>query len=129
MSKYHNKKTVVDGITFDSLKESRYYLFLKDKVKSGEITDLQMQVPFEVIPAVYGEKTVIKHLKKGDKVITKRCVIQKATHYLADFVYTVVATGQKEVVDVKSEATKKKESYRLKKKMMLAFLGISIIEV
>ena len=64
MSKYHNKKTVVDGITFDSLKESRYYLFLKDKVKSGEIADLQMQVPFEVIPAVYGEKTVIKHLKK-----------------------------------------------------------------
>ena len=30
MSKFHNKKTIVDGILFDSQMESHYYLYLKE---------------------------------------------------------------------------------------------------
>lgn len=129
MSKYNNKHVVIDGIDFDSQTEGDYYVFLKSKVEAGEIDNLRMQVPYELIPPVYGEKTVVKHLKRGDKIITKQCVIQRPTYYLADFVYTDAKTGKEEVVDVKSPATRKKESYRLKKKMMLAFKGIEVIEV
>ena len=125
MSKYNNKKVVVDGMEFDSKKEANYYLYLKQKEGNGEISGLQMQVPFEIIPAVYGKRLV--HLKTKTKEV-EYC-IQRATHYVADFVYVITATGQKEVVDVKSEITRKNAEYRLKKKMMLAFNGISIVEV
>lgn len=125
MNKYRNTKTTVDGITFDSKKEAGYYLFLKQKERDGEVSNLRMQVPYELIPAVYEEDVV--HLKTKDKVVT-RCV-QRATHYVADFVYTVNATGEDEVVDVKSYITRRNPEYRLKKKMMLAFNGIKILEV
>jgi len=124
-NKYLNKKTEVDGIVFDSKKEADYYLFLKQLEKNGEISNLRLQVPFEVIPAVYGEKTV--HLKTKDKTV-KYC-IQKAAHYVADFVYIETTTGKKVVIDVKSAITRKNPEYRLKKKMMLAFNGIEIEEV
>lgn len=125
MNKYRNTKTTVDGITFDSKKEASYYLFLKQKERDGEVSNLRMQVPYELIPAVYEDEVV--HLKTKDKTVT-RCV-QRATHYVADFVYTVNATGEDEVVDVKSYITRKNPEYRLKKKMMLAFNGIKILEV
>lgn len=125
MNKYRNTKTIVDGITFDSKKEANYYLFLKQKEADGEISNLRMQVPYEVIPEVWEDE--VKHLKTKDKIV-RRCV-QRATHYVADFVYTVCETGNDEVVDVKSFITRKNPEYRLKKKMMRAFKGISIIEV
>lgn len=128
-SKYHNKKVWYDGIEFDSKKERDYYILLKQKESEGEITNLRLQVPYVVIPKVMGEKTVVKHLKKGDKIITKPYVRQRETQYFADFVYSDPVTGQDEVIDVKSKITRKKESYILKKKMMLAFLGIEIIEI
>ena len=128
-SKYHNKKVWYDGIEFDSKKERDYYILLKQKESEGEITNLRLQVSYVVIPKVMGEKTVVKHLKKGDKIITKPYVRQRETQYFADFVYSDPVTGQDEVIDVKSKITRKKESYILKKKMMLAFLGIEIIEI
>ena len=50
-SKYKSKKTVVDGMTFDSLKESQRYSVLVLMQRAGEISDLQRQVPFVLIPA------------------------------------------------------------------------------
>lgn len=125
MSKYKNKKVVIDGMTFDSTKEGRFYLFLKEKEKNGEVSNLRRQVPYELIPEVLEDE--IKHLKTKDKIV-KRCV-QRATHYLADFVYTDSVTGEDVVIDVKSDYTRRLSDYRLKKKMMRAFKGISIIEV
>ena len=119
--KYGNKPVVIDGINFDSKKEGYFYLALKDKEKKGEISNLRMQVPYEIIPAVY-EKQII-HLKTKDKEVEK-CV-QKAVHYIADFVYTD-ADGAERVIDTKGFKTK---DYILKKKMMRAFNGITIIEV
>ena len=123
-NKYGNKKVEKDGILFDSKKEAVYYLHLKSRQMRGEIADLRMQVPFELLPAIYEEETV--HLKTKDKVV-KKCV-QKAVHYMADFVYTDTKSKAMEVVDVKSEATRKDKAYILKKKMMRALLGITIIE-
>ncbi len=125
MSKYKNKKVIIDGIEFDSQKEGKFYLFLKQKEKDGEIDNLRRQVPYEVIPAVWEDE--VRHLKTKDKIVRK-CV-QRATHYLADFVYTDTATGEDVVIDVKSDYTRKLSDYRLKKKMMLAYNGIAIIEV
>ncbi len=125
MSKYKNKKVVIDGMTFDSTKEGRFYLLLKEKEKNGEVSNLRRQVPYELIPEVWEDE--IKHLKTKDKIV-KKCV-QRATHYLADFVYTDSVTGEDVVIDVKSDYTRRLSDYRLKKKMMRALKGISIIEV
>lgn len=121
-SKYRNKKTEVDGIIFDSRKEANYYLLLKQRLDAGEIENLRMQVPYELVPAVW--KTEVKHLKTKDKEIRKQ--VQRAVHYVADFVYTDTCTGEEYVVDTKGYRTKE---YMLKRKMMLAFKGISIVEV
>lgn len=124
MSKYKNKKVIVDGVEFDSRFEADYWLELKRREADGEIYDLRRQVPYEIIPAVWGEK--VKHLKTKDKIVP--ICLQKATHYIADFVYTDF-DGNEVVVDTKSEYTRTLADYRLKKKMMLAFRRIAITEV
>lgn len=121
-NKYLNKRVEIDGIVFDSKKEGKYYLVLKQREEDGEIRDLQMQVPFELVPAVYEDE--VKHLKTKDKIVRK--MVQRAVRYVADFVYTDVETGKFCVVDTKGFRTKE---YVLKRKMMLAFKGIKIIEV
>lgn len=120
-NKYGNRKVEVDGHMFDSRREARHYIYLRDLLRKGLIRDLRMQVPYELIPDIY--ETQIVHLKTKDKTVEK-CV-QKAVHYVADFVYTDVATGKEIVVDTKGFRTK---DYILKKKMMRAFNGISIVE-
>ena len=125
-NKYGNKVLNVDGQKYDSKKEYYYWLFLQDRQKKGEITNLRRQVAFEIVPEVTEE--YVKHfVRKPDEVRTK--VVQPAVHYMADFVYTDTKTGQEEVVDVKSEATRKDKVYILKKKMMRAFKHIVIVEV
>ena len=121
MNKYGNRKTHVGDIAFDSVREARYYVYLRDRERKGEISDLRLQVPYELVPAVYREE--VRHLKTKDKTVCK-CV-QKAVHYIADFVYTDTATGKEVLVDTKGYRTKE---YILKKKMMLAFRGIEIVE-
>lgn len=122
MNKYHNKKTEVDGIVFDSRKEAKYYLYLKQRQIDGEIENLRLQVPFELVPAVYKDVTV--QLKTKTKTVRKQ--MQRPITYIADFVYTDIATGAECVIDCKGLRTKE---YRLKAKMMYAFKGIMIVEV
>ena len=120
-SKYGNKKVTYDGMKFDSEKEMYRYIRLKSMQEEGLISDLRMQVPFEIIPAVYEEETI--QLKTKVKTITK-CV-QRAAYYVADFVYKD-QDGNEIILDTKGYRTKE---YLLKKKMMRAFLGITIKEV
>lgn len=123
-SKYGNKKTVLDGKEFDSKKEAYHYLLLKERLQRGEISNLQTQVPFVLVPAVTEERVV--HLKtKPDRIETH--VVQQPIKYIADFVYE--ENGRQVVVDVKSAATRMSDKYIIKKKMMRAFLGIKIVEV
>lgn len=124
MSKYKNKVCFYDGMKFDSEYERDYWIHLKREEEAGTITNLRRQVPYELIPEVWGER--VRHLKTKDKI--ERYQIQKATHYYADFVY-VDGDGNEVVVDTKSAYTRKLADYRLKKKMMLAFKGIAIMEV
>lgn len=119
-NKYHAKKVEFYGITFDSKKEGLYYLKLKDMERRGEITDLRLQVPYELLPAIYRDEVV--HLKTKDKVVKK--LVQRAVTYVADFVY--VQDGKEVVIDAKGMRL---HDYILKKKMMLALKGIEVIEV
>lgn len=95
--KYLSKKTVVDGITFDSKKESLRYLDLKRKQELGQISDLELQPSF----------TLQEKFKRDGK--TYRPIV-----YVADFRY--VENGKVIVEDVKGFKTK---DYILKKKMLL----------
>lgn len=110
-SKYHNKKVTYDGIKFASIKEARRYQELKLLLRAGAISDLQLQVPYELIPAQY---------------INGKCV-ERSVKYIADFVYT--ENGKEVVEDVKSDATRKKESYIIKRKAMLFLKNIRVKEV
>ena len=128
-SKYHAKKTVLDGITFDSRKEARRYSELKLLEKAGRIKDLRLQVPFELIPA---QREPDQVGKRGGKVKGK--VIERAVVYKSDFVYLerldIPFTDEEKWVEV-VEDTKgvKTKEYILKRKMMLYFHGIRIREV
>lgn len=118
--KYHNKKVEYDGKVFDSMKEKRRYCQLQLLEKCGSISDLRLQVPFVLIPAIYEDEII--QLKTKTKV--KQKCVQRATTYVADFVY--VQDGKTIVEDTKGFRTKE---YELKKKMMRAFLGIEIKEI
>ena len=119
-NKYHAKKVEFYGITFDSKKEGLYYLKLKDMERRGEITGLRLQVPYELLPAIYRDEVV--HLKTKDKVVKR--LVQRAVTYVSDFVY--VQDGKEVVIDAKGMRL---PDYILKKKMMLALKGIEVIEV
>lgn len=118
--KYRNKRVEYEGIVFDSLKEKRRYCQLQLLEKDGIISDLRLQVPFELIPAIYEDEVV--QLKTKTKI--KKKLVQRSTTYVADFVYR--QDGKMIVEDTKGFRTKE---YELKKKMMRAFLGIEIKEI
>jgi hypothetical protein len=100
--KYRNVKTEIDGIKFDSKKEATYYSKLKLLKLSGDVIDFQMQVRYDF---------------KHNGILL--------CFYKADFVVNWKVSGIK-VIDVKG---RKLPMYNLKKKMMLAFYGINVIEV
>ena len=95
-SKYHNKKVVYEGISFDSKKEMNRYVFLKDMEDKGVIENLERQVRFVLIPSL--TEDVVVHLKTKDKVVKK--TIQLAITYTCDFRY--VHDGMTIVEDIKA---------------------------
>ena len=54
---------------------------------------------------------------------------QDCGRYEADFAYTSVATGERVVEDVKSPATRKLPTFRLKVRLVWALYGIRVREV
>jgi len=109
-AKYGNKKIDVDGIMFDSIRESQRYVELKLLVTASLISDLKLQEVFVLAPPV------ILH---GRKKPTLR--------YVADFTYTA-SDGRKVVEDVKSWITKKNPAYRIKIHLMKSVLGLDVDE-
>lgn len=118
-SKYNNHKTTVDGIEFDSKKEARRYSELRLLERAGQITNLQRQVKFCLIPTQYEPDIIGPRggVKKG-KRIEHECA------YIADFVYT--QNGELVVEDTKGYKTK---DYIIKRKLLLYLMGIRIHEV
>lgn len=102
-SKYHAKRTTVDGKTFASKKEADHYLKLKALWTDGKLERLDCQVPFEL------------HAPGGKKI----------GRYLADF-RTIDWQGKRTVIDVKGFRT---PLYRWKKRHVEAEYGIEVVEV
>ena len=107
-NKYNNKRCVYKDMTFDSLKEMRYYKELELLQYYGKISELKRQVEF----------VLIETFKLDDKTYRK-------TKYIADFTYKD-ENGKYHVVDTKGVKTKE---YMLKKKLMAWKYGIEIEEV
>lgn len=104
-SKYGNRKVSLDSYVFDSQAEGRRYMVLRDRLRKGEITDLAVHPSF---------------------VLTVQGVL--IGRYRPDFAYTVVATGERIVEDVKSKATIT-EAYGLRKKLMWACHQVRVVDV
>lgn len=116
-SKYGNKKIIYDGLTFDSLKEYRRYRELVLLQRAGQISDLQRQVKYTLIPAQY-------EITTDPKGKTKKKCIERECSYVADFIY--LENGRAVVEDTKGFKTKE---YIIKRKLMLYIHGIKIKEV
>ena len=111
MNKFNARVCYVDGIRFPSTHEAERYLILKDKLRRHEITDLRLQVPYEIIePQQFGKKKI------------------RAAHYYADFVY--MQGGRLVVEDAKGyKGGTAYDLFKLKKKLMLMRHGIWVNEV
>lgn len=115
-SKYGNVKVQVDGITFDSKREAARFQELKFMQQAKQIDELEMQPAFPLhVMELYRSQAPI--------------VIRTVATYIADFRYCDLQTGEIVVEDVKSPATREKETYRLKRKIAEAVHGIFIREV
>ena len=86
-NKYNNKKTVIDGITFDSKDESLYYQALKNMKANGLIKDFELQPKFIL------QESFVKDGKK-----------YRAIHYIADF-KVINNDGSFYIVDIKGILT------------------------
>lgn len=128
MNKYHSKKIVVDGLTFDSKKEWKRFCELSLLEGVGEIADLQRQVKYVLIPAQYEESGEVytKGPHKGEQKRGK--LLERECAYFADFTYT--QNDKKVVEDVKGyRGGGAYEVFKIKRKLMLERYGIKIVEV
>ena len=100
-AKYGSKKTNV----YDSKKEAKRAQILKYEQRQGLIDNLEEHPLYELLPKQEGERRVT---------------------YTPDFRY--MRDGELIVEDVKSVSTRKKESYIIKRKLMLWVHGIRVLE-
>ena len=99
-SKYKNKKTERDGITFQSKREADYYSELRLREAAGEVCEVQMQVPYKLVV-------------EGHLIET----------YRADFVFWDCVAKRTRVIDVKGYETR---DFKRKRKWMLAIHKIDV---
>lgn len=95
MSKYRAKKTEIDGIKFDSKKEAKRYIALRELEKKGNIEKLILQPRF----------LLQEGFRKNGKAYRK-------IEYVADFMYE--QDGKLIIEDVKGMKT---DVYKLKQKL------------
>ena len=117
--KFNARKTLVDGILFDSKREAKRYLHLRKLEQAGEISDLRTQVVYHLIPP---QREPDRIGPKGGKI--KGRLIERGVDYIADFVY--VKDGQEIVEDVKGRRT---PDYIIKRKLMRWVHCVSVTEI
>jgi hypothetical protein len=108
VSKYGAKKVTIDGITFDSKAESRYYEYLLKLKKTGLVEDFSMQKAFTLLDR-------FAHPQTGR--------IVRAITYKADF-EVLYADGRIEVVDIKGFLT---PEFKIKAKMFMFRYQIPLV--
>ena len=98
--KYHNTKTVADGIKFDSKLEAERYAQLKILERAGVIRNLELQPKYELIPS----------FRKNGKT-------WRRTLYKADFRYILAEDDSYIIEDVKGSTAVITGVFRLKQKL------------
>lgn len=120
-SKYHSQKVSIAEEIFQSKKEARRWLELKNMEANGLISGLQRQKKFVLIPAQYEEGT------KGPRGGYKRGkLLEREVAYYADFVYFDEHEKDFVIEDAKGVRT---PEYVIKRKLMLWLNGYQIREV
>ena len=104
-NKYRNKRTELDGVMYDSKKESLHIRQLKILQAHGKITELKTQVKFFFDGLVYDSG--------------------RTAAYWADATY-VDSEGEYHVIDVKGIRT---PAYKIKKALMWKWFKIEVEEV
>lgn len=104
--KYRNEPMVLEGLRFDSKREAARFAELRMAIAAGEIRDLEVHPRF---PLIVRE--------------------QDCGTYIGDFAYIDVKTGERVVEDVKSAATRKLPTYRLKCRLLWALYGLRVREI
>lgn len=105
-SKYGNKKTTVDNLSFDSKAEAKRYSELVILEKAGEIKNLVTQPRYLLQDGFYHE---------GKKI--------QAIYYVADFEYS----DKFNVLHVEDVKGMKTEVYKIKRKFFLKKYGGNLI--
>lgn len=113
-NKHGNVKTEVDGIRFDSRREARRFLELREMERCGEIRGLRLQQNFTLIEGFT--------LPTGERV--------KPEVYRADFAYyRKDEAGAFSIYIVEDAKGYRTDKYRIKRKQVLDKFGIEIREV
>lgn len=114
-SKYNARKTIVDGITFDSKHEADVWCRLKLREKAGEIANLERQVRFDL--SIEGRPILIR---------SKGFPNGRKAKFTVDFAYTDVRLGKRVFLDAKGLDT---EASRLRRAVVEAIFPGVIIEL
>jgi hypothetical protein len=99
-NKFHAKKVVIDGIEFDSKRESEYYSHFVDMANAGIVTKIECHPRYTLLDFFRGNDG------KAERAIT----------YRPDFRLTYT-DGTIEVVEVKSKRTAKEPDYIMRRKL------------
>lgn len=117
--KFRNKKMITAEGVFDSKFEWEYWLELKEREARGEISNLQRQVSFELIP----RQSAMVEVQLKTKTKLKEVFYEHPVFYIADFVYN---EGEKRIIiDCKGFST---PDYIIKRKLM-RWKGMPITEI
>lgn len=111
-SKYRNVKVHIDGETFDSKAEAQTWQELKMRVRSGEISDLQRQVRFQLYAPDFTE------VPASGRYVT-------ISEYVADYQWN--EAGRTVVADRKG--ARNTQVFALKRKWLELQSGIEIREI
>ena len=110
MNKYNAKKVTIDGITFASKSEGRYYQHLLGLMESGVVESFEMQKPYTLLDK-------FPHPKTGKTI--------RAIKYVPDF-EVIYTDGRVEVVDIKGMQT---DVFRMKCKLFMFRYQIPLVLV
>jgi len=109
-SKYHNRKTK----GFDSAKEWRRNQELETLQRAGEISELNRQVPFVLMPSyTIADETT----RQGFRTV-------REIRYIADFTYRL-KDGTRIIEDVKGMQT---DVFKIKRKLLERKIALGVIE-
>ena len=109
-SKYHNRKTK----GFDSAKEWRRNQELETLQRAGEISELNRQVPFTLMPSY---TIVDETTRQGFRTV-------REIRYIAEFTYRL-KDGTRIIEDVKGMQT---DVFKLKRKLLERKIALGVIE-